>query len=308
MIQSKDITIGYSSKKIGPINHELKEGALQILIGKNGAGKSTFLKSILGILPVIGGEIRLDNKKIVDLSATERADQIAYVASVNPHISHITVTDLLNINPSNKAITGEHLKPIAKQLGIEHLLNKYLDELSDGELQKAYIARAFAQNTKYILLDEPASHLDIKAKLEIFLILKELAHHHNKGILCSSHDLELAVKIADQLVLLRDDEIISGAPEDLILNGSIAKAFNSEKIGFNKKTGSFDLCLKHHKTITFKADGNEAYWLEKALNRVGFNAKMEIHNPDITVDNGYHYHGYHFTSIGELLTLIKANG
>ncbi|TXC85327.1 ABC transporter ATP-binding protein [Luteibaculum oceani] len=272
MIKTQDLLFGYPQRSFGPINIAIAPGELTLLIGKNGIGKSTLIKTLLGLIPSLQGVIKINKLSLNATSLAERSQLISYVASSNPAVPHLTVKDLIGIQPLHHKLDENKIDEYLELLKISKFKNRYVDTLSDGELQKVYLARALAQSTKYIVLDEPAAHLDVNARLETFIILKKLAEKEGKGIMCSTHDLELGLKIADRIVLLTEDGAYQDIPEELALNGLLSKTFNSGEIAFNKLSGNFEFCLESHKSIRYFADNNlMEYWVVNALRRKGIN-------------------------------------
>lgn len=204
------LSIGYQKDHsvLSDINAEVESGRLTCLIGKNGIGKSTLLKTISGFLPPLSGHIFLDNTSLSSLSHKELSHKISVVLTTKPDIRKITAYEMVGmgrapytgffgtLNAQDKEIVTKSLRAV----GIEHLSERMIDSLSDGERQKVMIAKALAQATPIILLDEPTAFLDFHSKADIFRLLHEKVVETNKIILLSTHDLELAVRFADTLL------------------------------------------------------------------------------------------------------------
>jgi iron complex transport system ATP-binding protein len=305
MLKVQNLAIGYRSKKneslIDNINFELKSGETTALIGINGAGKSTLLKTICGMTPVLHGEIYLDNFPISKLTEIEIAKKIAFVSTNFVKIKHLTAYDLTALgrfpytgkfgilNETDRQIVEKCLQTV----GISHLREKFIDQMSDGERQRLMIARALAQDTEILLLDEPASFLDLENKFLVYEILKNTAEIENKSVLYSTHDLNIALKRVDKLMLIKNNKIVAGAPEDLISVGVFDSVFNSEKIIFNKESLDFQLKSKATSEITLICENQEMKsLLTNALNRKNYFPVCESTEKKITVDekNGDFYY------------------
>lgn len=185
MINLKDISLSYGSKVIVQgFSGELNPGKLIALCGRNGAGKSTLLRAVLGIHPLKAGSIAIANKPASSYSAKERAMIMAPVFTRNQSVPVMKVHDLIEVGRKNDS--NERFDP--KSIGIEHLLDRWCNELSDGQYQRVMLARALNMNTDFLIFDEPLSHLDHESKQELiatFAMLKA----QGKGILFSTHDI-----------------------------------------------------------------------------------------------------------------------
>ena len=235
-------------------------------MGPNGVGKSSLIRTLAGIQKSLGGTIQIPDKQSVALVLTDKITA-----------THMNVYDLVsygrypylnwNISLSEKdhALINEAIALV----GIESLVEKRLYELSDGQLQMAMIAKAFAQDTPVLLLDEPTAHLDLNNRVEIMNTLRELSRTSGKSILVATHELDLALQTADRIWLAtQDKKIKDGTPEDLVLDGSFDRVFQFK--GFDLKTGKV-----HHKpyrniSVHLKGEGHEYLWSRNALERSGF--------------------------------------
>jgi putative ferrichrome transport ATP-binding protein fhuC len=211
-ITLEQLSVGYKGfpPVVSNINVEIKSGELTCLIGSNGIGKSTLLKTLTGFLPKLSGRLLLDGRDINMLSQRERAKYISIVLTYKSDVQNLSVTEMVGmgrmpytgfwgkLNTSDQTIVAEAIEMV----GIEHLKNRMIQTLSDGGRQKVMIAKALAQQTPVILLDEPTSFLDFPSKVEMLQLLHRLAKETNKVVFLSTHDLELALRIADRLVEL----------------------------------------------------------------------------------------------------------
>lgn len=301
MIQCKELIIGYPSKSMGPYTFSLSRGELQVLMGKNGIGKSTLLKTILTIINPIKGSISLDGQSLKNLPAADRSKRIAYVASVNPRVAHLSIEQLLSIQPQQKRVDPKKIHAALDDVGVLSLRSKFLSQLSDGEIQKAFIARALVQDSDFIILDEPLSHLDISSRLEIFGLLKSIAHDKNKGVFFSSHDLELAIAMADGIALMSNDKLVQDIPEDLVVDGTISHHFGGPNLSFSAQRGKFELCFHQDKVISVSGTGLRKQWVVHALRRIGYGVNEISNNADVQVDEQISYRSESFNKISDFI-------
>ena len=210
VISLSQLSVGYSSSHpvISDINLELKSGQLACLIGENGIGKSTLLKTLTGFLSKLNGSLLLDNRDIESFSQRELARQVSIVLTQKPDVQNLTIEEIIGLGRSPYTgffgrLRAEDRKVVddaIATMGIEKLRGRMIQTLSDGERQKVMIAKALAQETPVILLDEPTAFLDFPSKAETFQSLQRMAHERDKLILLSTHDLELAVRFSDSLL------------------------------------------------------------------------------------------------------------
>lgn len=217
--------IGYNKTLILNANTSLNLGEVCLLIGNNGVGKTTLIKSILHQTPLLSGEISINNKNIKNLSVKEIAENIAVVFSKSIIPQNYTVEDLISLGKyihypfyfELKKEDREEVSDIIKELDLDQYKHTLLRNLSDGNLQKAFIGRALTQNSPIIILDEPTTHLDEKNKIIILKTLRKLAKEQNKLILFSSHDWRLAKEFADKIWYVKNGHLYSGIVEDILL-------------------------------------------------------------------------------------------
>ena len=210
IISLSQLSVGYtlSHPVISDINLELRSGQLACLIGENGIGKSTLLKTLTGFLPKLKGSLLLGNRDIESFSQRELARQVSIVLTQKPDVQNLTIEEIIGLGRSPYTgffgrLRAEDRKVVddaIATMGIEKLRGRMIQTLSDGERQKVMIAKALAQETSIILLDEPTAFLDFPSKAETFQSLQRMAHERDKLILLSTHDLELAVRFADSLL------------------------------------------------------------------------------------------------------------
>lgn len=217
VISLSQLSVGYtlSHPVISDIKLELRSGQLACLIGENGIGKSTLLKTLTGFLPKLKGSLLLGNRDIESFSQRELARQVSIVLTQKPDVQNLTIEEIIGLGRSPYTgffgrLRAEDCKVVddaIATMGIEKLRGRMIQTLSDGERQKVMIAKALAQETSIILLDEPTAFLDFPSKAETFQSLQRMAHERDKLILLSTHDLELAVRFADSLLEVKSGRL-----------------------------------------------------------------------------------------------------
>lgn len=217
IISLSHLIIGYSASHpvITDIDLALRSGQLSCLIGENGIGKSTLLKTLTGFLPKLGGNLLLDGRDIQSYSQRELAREVSIVLTQKPDVQNLTIEEIIGLGRSPytgffgrlRAEDRLVVEDAIAAMGIEKLKGRMIQTLSDGERQKVMIAKALAQETSVILLDEPTAFLDFPSKAETFQTLRRMAYERDKLILLSTHDLELAVRFADNLLEVREGRL-----------------------------------------------------------------------------------------------------
>jgi len=251
-IETKNLHIGYQQKKSVStiqenISVQLFKGEFVGILGKNGIGKSTLLRTLTGVQDAISGEVFIQGKSIQSYNLKELSSLISLVLTERLPESQLTVYELVALGrqPYTNWIGRlgkkdiDQIKWALEQTETLSLANRYFNELSDGQLQRVLIARALAQDTQIILLDEPTAHLDMHHTIKIFKLLKKLSKETNKTIIITTHEVNLAIKSADQLILLTDKEVIAGNKKVLIERNSFDHLFSSEIINFNASLEQF---------------------------------------------------------------------
>jgi len=283
LLEIKEVSIGYgtgSRAKLvaSGLEANMLKGELVCLLGANGTGKSTLMRSLCGFQPTLAGEVLIDHRLVNELSEKELSLRIAVVLTDRVVVPNATVEELVSYGRSPHTGMLGRLNQEDKQLvekameqcGIAHKKESLLSALSDGERQKAFIAKALAQDTPLIILDEPTAFLDLPARVEIMQLLRDIANHSGKAILMSTHDLDLALQLADRLWLLHSQgPIVTGSPEDLLLKNSFQSMFQHKGIVFDNKTGLFQVNHKQHSTLAVKGHGFEYVLMRRAFSRKG---------------------------------------
>lgn len=253
MIEIRRLTTGYKAKHAAAVvskglSASLRTDELTCVLGPNGAGKSTLLRTLCAFQPALSGEVLLMGRDVNSYTKGELSKLVSVVLTDNSGIRNMTAWDVVSMGRSpytgfwgrlsaaDRAIVSESFRLV----GIEWLQEKKLQHLSDGECQKVMIAKALAQQTPIIILDEPTAYLDYPSKIQMMLLLQRLAKSLHKTIFLSTHDLEHALQIADQLWLLdREHGLTTGSPESLSRDGSVERYFNRPGIHFDRDNYTF---------------------------------------------------------------------
>ncbi|RZP03905.1 MAG: ABC transporter ATP-binding protein [Flavobacteriales bacterium] len=254
IIEVKDVSIGYSNKKdtfivSKNINFSSKKSELISIVGTNGIGKSTLLKTLARIQPQKKGTILLNNKNFYDYSTLEIATQLSIVLTESPSSKNLTVKELVSLGRHPYTNWIGILTVIDEKIIEESLIdtdtlslvNKKCSELSDGQLQRVMIARALVQDTPIILLDEPTTHLDIYHRAYILKLLKNLADKKKKTIIFSTHEIDLAIQVSHKMIVMTKEKTYFDKPEMLIKSGCFKNLFPSETIEFDNELKQFIL-------------------------------------------------------------------
>ncbi|WP_293714013.1 ABC transporter ATP-binding protein [uncultured Parabacteroides sp.] len=284
VIETNRLSIGYRLKggkhKVihDDLNLRLFPGEVTCLLGLNGAGKSTLLRTLCGFQPPLGGDISLMGKPLASYSQSNFSLTVGVVLTEKTNAGGITVYELVSLgrHPYTgffgqlKATDKEIIEQSLAAAGIAHKAHNYVSELSDGERQKAMIAKALAQQCPIILLDEPTAFLDVTSRIETMVLLHRLAMEQNKAILLSTHDLDLAIQMGDCLWLQEKGRPMAcGTPEDLILSGAFESFFGKEGIVFDPSTGKLNTKAPVS-PVGVEGDFLVSYWVGNALIRNGY--------------------------------------
>ncbi len=233
----KNLTIGFSNEKslISNFSYNCKKSELIALIGANGSGKSSLLRTLAGIDKLKIGEIFINELSIKTFKPKELAREIAFLSSEKIQVKNLKVRELIEFGrfPYEKRFSvssqkSEICETVAIEVGITQLLDNEVDTLSDGEFQKVSLARVLAQQCPILLLDEPAAYLDMAGKHELYKLLQKLAHDRGKTVIVATHDINDILGIADTIWMLKNGEIISDSPPNLIENQEFESFFKVE--------------------------------------------------------------------------------
>lgn len=250
MIKLNDITLAFGSRTL--IEHasaHFECGRMTALLGRNGTGKSTLLRAIASLGEVQGGAIEIGGRELSDLSNADLARMVAFVNTERVSVEAMTAYDLVAVGRSpytdwsGRLRSCDHaaIERSIRIAGVEHLADRYVDTLSDGECQRVMIAKALAQDTPAILLDEPTSYLDMPNRYELCTLLGRLAHDEGKCVLFSTHELDIALTLSDNIALVDTPQLLYMPTREMIASGSIECLFDSPYIRFDASTRSIHL-------------------------------------------------------------------
>ncbi len=323
LLQTVNLSIGYAAHQsiLEGLNLSLYKGELVCLLGENGIGKSTLLKTLSKTMPLLSGDVSIAGKSIRAINQHELAKKISLVLTGSHEIGMMDAIELVALGRYPHTGWGgkltkrdiEIVNNAMSLTGIQYLSSRKVTELSDGQLQKVMIARAVAQDSDLMILDEPTAFLDVNNRVEVMYMLKKLAEDTNKTILISTHDLDLAFQVSGRLWLATKAGITTGSPEDLILNGEIERTFATENFHFEKATGKFRKTILCTKTLNLTGEGASYFWTKNALERKGFCIDSENKDLKLKVtDNAGNHHWkldikgkiHTFSSVNELLVFL----
>ncbi len=290
ILEIRNASFGYRGRGMEKVllrkaSLHLRQGELVCLLGRNGSGKSTLLRTIMKLIPLYRGEIFLMGKKLDTYQPAEMARTCGFVPTGLVNAGEMTVRELVELGryPYTNwygKMTREDISAVDQALhavGLDELQHGKITEISDGEKQRAMIARTLAQSTRLILLDEPSAFLDIPNKYGITTLLRNLCSQGHSAVF-STHDLSLALHYADKIWLIDDGLITEGAPEDLVLSGKIQHLFDSEKVGFDRLSGDFRPMPSYRGSAYVETAGvsdETGIWTVKALHRSGYRQTRE---------------------------------
>lgn len=282
ILKIESLRIGYGNFRkrrilLPPLTASAYRGELVAVVGLNGIGKSTLLRSITGLQPSFGGSVLIDGRDIKEFPRLDLAKQLGYISTEIVRASNMTVHDLVALGrfPHTNWIgkidetSREKIEDAIFRTGISSLSRRYVAELSDGERQRAMIARVLAQDAGIMVMDEPTAFLDISNKHEILNLMLNLVRE-GRTIIFSTHDLNTALHQADRIWLILNEGLTEGAPEDLILSGSMSRLFDSSKASFNLQDGSFSFSDEIRGSVGVQGSGIVKTWTEKAVRRAGY--------------------------------------
>lgn len=286
--ETSDLTIGYkTSDRTSIILEHLaltaRHGELVALIGRNGTGKSTLLRTMVALQQPLSGTVILSGN---DVFSSDRSSlpRVVSFASTEPFAVHnIRVREVValgrfpytnwigSLTPEDELSVSEALE----STGLMSLADRNIDAVSDGEKQRALIARSLAQDTELLVMDEPTAYLDLPSRYSIVSLLKKLTREKGKCVIYSTHDLDTAINEADKIWLMSEKGVAEGAPEDLMLSGTIARAFESPLLSFSQTSGTFSFRRKRQGAVTIEAAGTLRKLTERALHRCGYRTEQD---------------------------------
>jgi iron complex transport system ATP-binding protein len=252
ILHTSNLSIGYKSKKNHNVIAEnlnicLERGQLIALVGANGIGKSTLLRTLTGIQKPLAGNVSLNGNDLFSYDILELAQNLSLVLTEKLPPSNLTVFELIALGRQPYTnwlgkLSEDDLEKINQAIAlthIGHLTDKKHHEISDGQLQIVLIARALAQDTPLIILDEPTTHLDLFHKVSVFRLLKKLSKETKKCILFSTHDIDLAIQLSDEMMVMTENSFHQDSPCNLITKGIFDSIFKDENLYFDKDKGKF---------------------------------------------------------------------
>ncbi|MEM9391109.1 MAG: ABC transporter ATP-binding protein [Bacteroidota bacterium] len=326
ILYTHGLTIGYKTKRSlleleKDLNIKIHNGELVCLIGPNGCGKSTLMRTIAGLQKPLNGETFIAEVDVKNIKPHQYARLLSLVLTDKVHVGAMTVMDIVSIGRYPYTNYFAKLKSsdyeiIERSLDSVHLntyKDRFFSELSDGEKQRVLIAKALAQDTPLIMLDEPTAHLDLPNRVEIMNILKRLAKETNKAIFLSTHELDLALQTADTIWLMnREETLKSGAPEDLVLSGMFERVFKSNAFTFDKFSGSFKVVHPTKGKVSLSGNDVHITWTRRALEREGYEVIKDLDYPIRIRHENDHWKVeisgkiFQCQSVGQLLEVLRA--
>lgn len=315
-----NLTTGYRTGRTvrvvsSGISARLHAGELTCLLGPNGAGKSTLLRTLTGFNPPLGGTVTMMGREIGSYRPSELARMVSVVLTERVKLAGMSVEELVGMGRAPYtgfwgSLKGDDRRIVRSALqlvGVDAMADRPIRTLSDGERQKVMIAKALAQQTPVILLDEPTAFLDYPSKVEIMRLLHSLARQEGKTIFLSTHDVELALRIADTVWLIdRTQGVTSGTPEDLAVDGSIARYIERPGIEFLPSEGIFTILTDSEgEPVALTGDPAAVKIASRGLRRAGFIPAGT--GPAITATGtGYTLGSSHFPTLRDLIHALRA--
>ena len=250
----QNVTLGYrEGKKTIPVANvaqaSLECGELVALIGRNGAGKSTLLRTLAAYIKPLDGHVLYEGREVQSLSIQELARKISVVLTDTSSVADMSVRELVSLGRipytnyigTLTATDKDVVRRSMEIMGVDAFAGRNISTLSDGERQKCMIARAFAQQTATILLDEPTAFLDYPSKVQFFRTLKRLATEENKAMIVSTHDLELALRLADRVWLINNGALTEGNVKSLSESGALQNFIDDDSIVYNAQENRIEI-------------------------------------------------------------------
>jgi len=306
LLTTDSLSIGYRENNFMKILQQdqslkLHEGDMVCLIGPNGCGKSTLIRTLSGIQPALSGIISIMGRDSSGLSFSDISRLISTVLTDRTAVDQITVEEIVALGRYNftnwlgilsgrdQAIVDDSIIKV----GLEALKTHTYATLSDGEKQRSFIAKALAADTPILLLDEPTAHLDLPNRVEILSLLRNLTRTSGHAVLVSTHDLDLALQLADEIwLMLPDRTMLCGTPEEIKQGRHLDQVFGNDSVYFNEETGSFTLKTDKRKSVNLIGNGTLAEAARMAFHRLGFDiqinaepiATIHVDQKDFTIE------------------------
>jgi len=279
----QDLSIGYGKKDstdvlLKDITASARESEMIAVIGANGIGKSPLLRTILGLQKPIEGKVLIEGKDIADYTHSELALIFGFVGTKNQVSQNLTVHELVGLGrfPHTNWIGKlsendiEVISNAIRSVGLEKYENRKLQEMSDGERQRANIARVLAQDSKYLILDEPTAFLDLPNRYELVSLLRDIVDSKKKTVIYTTHDFQIAINESDKIWLLNKELLKEGAPEDLILGNDFSQQFRDSRLRFDSQSAEYVFPRFKEKRIGLSGESKYFDITQKALKRIKF--------------------------------------
>jgi iron complex transport system ATP-binding protein len=247
LLELESVSLGYDKVIYSGINATARKGEMIALVGANGMGKSTLLRSVSGILKYHGGQIKIEGVPVEKLTSQKLSIKISYVPSQSPRTRNLSLFDMVAAGCYNRSdwlgiidkTEKEFVKKTIEKVGLGDFIARDSSMLSDGEFQRAAIARSLVQNSTIMLLDEPTAFLDIANRITTVKLLRSIAMEEEKTVIFSTHDLLQAIKLCDKIWIMGHDAFFEGTPKSLIEKGAFDKMFKDSSLKFNSDLFTF---------------------------------------------------------------------
>lgn len=320
ILTAQALSVGYRAGRGAPqvvlrnLNLRLERGMLVCLIGQNGVGKSTLMRTLAAVQKPLSGKVYIGAEDVHQLPISRLARLISIVLTERAQTSLLSAYEVVSLgrlpytdwtgrlSEADRAVVDWALEAV----GAGALATRPISELSDGERQKVMIGRALAQETPLIFLDEPTAFLDLPRRVEIMALLRRLAHQTGRAVLLSTHDLDLALRSADRIWLLDNDgKLHAGAPEDLVLSGAFTRTFASSGVAFDAHSGTFKLCTEIRSALCVHGTGLRALWAQRALERAGFIVAEGAAETIEVTETAWLWRGVRYESLESLIAALR---
>jgi len=281
--ETTDLAIGYRARSrvntvMSKLSLQARQGELVALIGRNGSGKSTLLRTLVGLQSLLDGTVMLAGRGLQEISSSQMPRIVSYTSNEPVAVRNIRVRDVVALGRfpytnwigAMTAADEEAVNEALEATGISSLAGRSIDNISDGERQRTLIARSLAQDTGLLVMDEPTAYLDLPSRYGIVSLLRQLTRERGKCVIYSTHDLDTAINEADRIWLMTGEGVADGAPEDMILQGILARAFESPLLSFSSSKGTFSFIRGRQTAVALEGSGMAAKLTEKALGRCGY--------------------------------------
>lgn len=327
VLETKELSIGYKTNRKTHILHDtlnlsLHDGELVCMIGPNGSGKSTLLRTLCGLQPALSGNIFINGKDLDHLNMTERSKLLSIVLTEKTAVDHITVEEIVALGRyadtnwlgSLHEQDQEMIDSSLQMVGLNNFEDRFYGTLSDGEKQRAFIAKALASNAPIMLLDEPTAHLDIPNRVEIMTLLRKLTREKHQSVLVSTHDLDLVIQLADEIWLLGNNNVVlCTTPEEAIASGVLNNYFGNNSVEFHPEYERFVIKSKPKGNINVTGKGPDYDMTLKALKRIGFTIEPNKSPISIHVGNQiwtltHSGKSYNANQLSDIIRLVRRYG